>query len=218
MAMPAGAAEEPERPGQHERSTLNPEPGTGERVIETKRPGTDAMSHEEFAQVMQKPGGLSYSPDPANPGLTVTDWPEEGLSRVTQLDEPRKASTEASAAMADRVWHCVTKIPTVAVVPGGLQWGAEQVCEGDYTPQYIFASLEDTCDGAFCFIWETKRGPWRSPASQDYLRVSKVGSIAACSTSENRKIRVKVDRSSGGINYGALYNPDAIRACNVYFQ
>jgi hypothetical protein len=215
MAMPAGAAE---KPSGQERSVSNPEPGTGERAIETKRPGTDAMSNEEFAQLMKKSGGLSYSPDASNPGLTVTDWPEEGLSRIVQSGEPQIASSEASAQMADRVWSCVTKIPTIAVVPGGLQWGAEQVCEGDYAPQYIYASLQDTCDGAFCFVWETKRGPWRSPASQDYLRVSKVGSISACSTTENRKIRVKVDRSSGGINYGALYSPDAVRPCNVYFQ
>lgn len=104
------------------------------------------------------------------------------------------------------------------IVVRGLQWGAEQTCEGNYAPQYISASLQDTCDGALCLIWETKRGPWRSPTSQDYSRVSKVGSISLCSTTEKRKIRVKVDRWSGGVQYPAMYHPDAVRACNVKFM
>lgn len=101
------------------------------------------------------------------------------------------------------------------MVPGGLQWGAEQTCEGDFAPQYIIATLQDTCDGPFCIVWENKRGPWRSSYSQDYSRVSKVGSIAACSTNENRKLRVKVERWNGGRKYNDMYHPDAVRPCNI---
>lgn len=148
-----------------------------------------AFSEDTPPQLMNKTGGVT-STNPDDPSVTITEWPEEGVARVS--NGPFTSAENNGARMASDTWYCEIKIPTPTLVVGGLQWGGSATCDGQHTPSWVHVSLEDTCTGAFCFAWETKRGPYRSSYSQDYSRLSSVSQVTPCDTSEERKIRAKV--------------------------
>lgn len=196
---------------------VKPEPKSPSEILKIEAIDiTDStMTPEELAKILDKPGGVVTRPDAANPGFEITDWPEEGISRTVQRKNSAARSAGQKPSVADSEWYCETKIPEPVMVVGGLQWGGEQVCQGDYTPQWIEVRLEDSCVGPFCWAFETKRGPYRSPVYQDYTRVSKQGFVTGCTNNEERTIRSTVERWNHGINYGRLSYPDKKMNCHI---
>ncbi len=168
----------------------------------------------ELRALLNKSGGVTTHPDPADPDLTLTTWADEGRSLVSSVPIERDANGEA--ILSEDAWYCETQIPEMRVVNGGLEWGGGATCEGDHTPSWVVVTFEDTCAADACFIWETKRGPYRSPSQQDFSRVKILAYTSPCSSSEERKMRVSVQLFvRDGVHVSTRYHPDYKLKCHV---
>lgn len=168
----------------------------------------------ELRALLNKSGGMTTHPHPADPDLTLTTWADEGRSLVSSAPIERDANGEGILAAGE--WYCETQIPEMRVVNGGLEWGGGATCEGDHTPSWVVVRFEDTCAANTCIIWETKRGPYQSPSYQDFTRVKILAYTSPCSSSEERKMRVEVKLFvRNGVHVTTRYHPDYKLKCHV---